>query len=148
MNLAIIEQNVERIVLVENREMRRQRAGCGARPESPPNSAAPPLSPRFWPATTGRRPTSGSARSFAEPALTASVKGAFDERRTLPDDDQPSQEVAQHRYQRLVRWRHRIIAEPGGAHPGEPLPFASCRHSRPLATHVERHQQVKIGVRV
>jgi hypothetical protein len=87
-NLAIIEQNVERIVLVEDREMREAarwlwREARIAAELSSAAAVAALLAGHYRPA-----PDERAARSVAEPALTASVKVAFDERRTLPDDDQ------------------------------------------------------------
>ena len=58
------------------------------------------------------------------------------------------QKVAQHCDKRLVGRRHRVVAEPGRAHPGEPLPFARRRNSRPFAADVKRHQQMEVGVGV
>ena len=59
-----------------------------------------------------------------------------------------SKQIAQHRDQRLVGGRHRVVGEPGRAHPGEALALARQRDPRPLAADIERHQQVKVGIGV
>jgi hypothetical protein len=59
-----------------------------------------------------------------------------------------SEEVAQQRDEGLVGRRHRVVGEPGGAHPGEALSFPRRRGPRPFAADVERHQQMKVGIGV
>src|SRR5215216_5010266 len=55
----------------------------------------------------------------------------------------PSQQSRKMRHQRLVRRRHRIVAQPVRPHPGESLALP-CRHGAfPATTNVERHQQMK-----
>src|SRR5205807_6019652 len=43
------------------------------------------------------------------------------------------EQVAQHCDERFVGRRHRVVAEPGWAHPGEALPLAGGRNARPFA---------------
>jgi len=59
-----------------------------------------------------------------------------------------SQKIAQHRDERLVGGRHRVIGEARRAHPGEALAFAGRDGPRPFAAEVKRHQQMKFGIGV
>src|SRR5581483_1770632 len=58
------------------------------------------------------------------------------------------QQRHQMRHQRLIGRRHRIIAQPVRAHPGELLPFLWHHRSLPAPADIERHQQMEIRIDV
>jgi len=80
--------------------------------------------------------------AIVETCLVATPKPVFHrvDRRHLR-----SQQVAQHCNERLVGRRHRIVAEPSRAHPGEALAFAGHRDPGPFTADIKRHQQVELG---
>lgn len=60
----------------------------------------------------------------------------------------PLQPIPQHRDQRHIRGRHRVVAEFVHPRPFERLPLAGLGRALPAAAGEERHEQVEIGVAV
>src|SRR4030081_3628504 len=60
----------------------------------------------------------------------------------------PSQQRRQMRDQRHVGGRQRILLEPVGPDPGEPLAFPGRHGALPTPAHIERHQQVEFRIAV
>src|SRR5215469_11934527 len=108
----------------------------------------PPSSKRRWPPfSKRRRPARSSPRlSMPNSSPAPALSGEFGEVRR--DAGERLEEVAEHGDQRLVGGRHRIVGEPSRPHPGKALSLPRDRDPRPLATDIERHQQVKLGIGV
>src|SRR5262245_52312595 len=59
-----------------------------------------------------------------------------------------TQKIPQHRQQGNIRWRHRILRQPARASPFELLAFERSDIAVPVATEIERHQEVEVVVGV
>ena len=59
-----------------------------------------------------------------------------------------SQQRHQVRHQRFIRRRHRIVAKPVRSHPGKPGMDLRIHLALPFAAHIQRHQQMEIGIAV
>jgi hypothetical protein len=100
-------------------------------------------------------PTAASApgRSAASPSRSArsSCRPAIGPRRRdqkVVEPGQQSKHFEKPRNQGLIGRRHPIFHQIGRPHPGKPLALTRHRSPRPCSAEVERHQKMKVGIRM